>query len=117
MTDEKDRFGETMRLVERAKEDIYFAERDRELIEKLRARLQKVEKSKADLTCPKCPGKLEAYTFMGIALDRCAACGGIWMDQGELESVLKKAARGPLGSLILGMLPETKKLSKEGSKK
>jgi len=32
MADEKDGFGETMRLVERAKEDIYFAEQDRELI-------------------------------------------------------------------------------------
>ena len=44
MADEKDRFGETMRLVQRAKEDIYFAQRDRELIEKLKAQLQKVEK-------------------------------------------------------------------------
>ena len=26
MADEKDRFGETMKFVERAKEDIYFAE-------------------------------------------------------------------------------------------
>ncbi|HET8563236.1 MAG TPA: zf-TFIIB domain-containing protein, partial [Candidatus Binatia bacterium] len=85
------------------------AERDRELIEKLRARLQKVEKVEAHFTCPKCSGKLETYTFMGVVLDRCAACGGIWMDQGELETVLKKAARGPLGSLILGMLPETKR--------
>jgi hypothetical protein len=33
MENEKDRFGETMRLVERAKEDIYFAERNRELLE------------------------------------------------------------------------------------
>jgi hypothetical protein len=29
MEDQKDRFGEKMRLVERAKEDIYFAEKDR----------------------------------------------------------------------------------------
>jgi hypothetical protein len=32
MADQKDRFGETMRLVEQAKEDIYFAERDREIL-------------------------------------------------------------------------------------
>jgi hypothetical protein len=43
MENEKDRFGETMKLVERAKEDIYFAEKDRELIEKLKARLKKME--------------------------------------------------------------------------
>ncbi len=35
MEDEKDRFGEKMKLVERAREDIYFAEKDRELIESL----------------------------------------------------------------------------------
>ena len=100
MTDEKDRFGETMRLVERAKEDIYFTQRDRELIEKLRQRLKKIEKTEADLACPKCRGKLEAYTFLGVVLDRCGTCGGIWMDRGELETVLKVASRGPLSSLI-----------------
>ncbi len=36
MESEKDRFGEFMRLLERAKEDIYFAAKDRELIEKLK---------------------------------------------------------------------------------
>jgi len=48
MENEKDRFGETMRLVERAKEDIYFAERDRELLEKLRGQLRKVDKLEAE---------------------------------------------------------------------
>lgn len=99
MADEKDRFGETMKLVERAKEDIYFAERDRELIEKLRGQLQKVEKSVA-VHCPKCPGLLETYTFQGFVLDRCQSCGGIWMDKGELEGVLRKVSRGPLGAWI-----------------
>jgi hypothetical protein len=36
MENEKDRFGEKMRLVEQAKEDIYFAQKDRELIAKLK---------------------------------------------------------------------------------
>ncbi len=42
---EKDRFGEKMRLLERAKEDIYFAAKDKELIEKLKSVLKKVERS------------------------------------------------------------------------
>jgi len=33
MDNQKDRFGETIRLVEKAKEDIFFAARDRELVE------------------------------------------------------------------------------------
>ena len=44
MEDQKDRFGEKMKLVERAKEDIYFAEKDRELIEKLKVRLKRIER-------------------------------------------------------------------------
>ena len=78
MENDKDRFGETMRLVERAKEDIFFAERDRELLEKLRGQLRKVDNAGAALHCPKCPGKLESYTFHGFGLDRChdAAASG-----------------------------------------
>jgi Zn-finger nucleic acid-binding protein len=100
METEKDRFGETMRLVERAREDIYFAARDRELIEKLRARLKKLETSEADIRCPKCPGKLETYSFETFVLDRCGACGGMWLDKGELESILRKVTRSSLGSVL-----------------
>ena len=100
MENEKDRFGETMRLVERAKEDIYFAERERELLEKLHGQLRKVDKLEAETHCPKCPGKLESYTFQGFALDRCHECGGIWLDNGELEGIVRKISRGPLGAWI-----------------
>jgi hypothetical protein len=100
MENEKDRFGETMRLAERAKEDIFFAERDQELLEKLRAQLRKVDTAAAAPNCPKCPGKLESYTFHGFALDRCHECRGIWLDNGELESILRRISRGPLGAWL-----------------
>jgi hypothetical protein len=100
MESEKDRFGETMRLVERAKEDIYFAEKDRELLEKLRAQLRKVETVEGSHSCPKCSGQLEAYTFEGFALDRCHGCGGIWLDRGELEGIIRKIRRSPLGDWL-----------------
>ena len=94
MPDEKDRFGDTMRLVERAREDIYFAERDQELLAKLREKLKRVEKTGNDLRCPKCLGLLDTYTLHGFVLDRCASCDGIWMDQGELEGVIRELSRG-----------------------
>jgi hypothetical protein len=99
-TDEKDKFGDTMKLVERAKEDIYFAQRDREVLEKLRGELKKVEKAVNEFRCPRGHGPLESYTFQGFALDRCPSCGGIWMDKGELEGVVGKVARGPLAGWI-----------------
>jgi hypothetical protein len=99
MDDQKDRFGDTMRLLERAKEDIYFAERDRELLEKLRSQLHRVETG-AQAKCPKCPGVLQSYTFQGLGLDRCSQCGGIWLDKGELEGIVRKIGRGPVGALL-----------------
>jgi hypothetical protein len=110
MADEKDRFGETMKLLERAKEDIYFAERDRELIEKLKQQLKKVEKDSSELHCPKCPGHLETYTFQGFVLDRCQSCGGVWMDQGELEGIVRTLTQGPLGHLIDKLLGKEERL-------
>ena len=100
MADDKDRFGDTMKLVERAKEDIYFAEHDRQLLDKLRSQLQKVEQPAPVLHCPKCPGSLETYAFQGFLLDHCTKCEGIWMDRGELEGLMRKVSRGPLGSLV-----------------
>jgi len=44
MEHERYRFGEKMRLVEQAKEDIYFAEKDRELIAKLKEQVKKVQR-------------------------------------------------------------------------
>lgn len=103
MDDEKDRFGELLRLLERAREDIYFAARDRELIEKLKRRLAKVEQPVGEApppVCPKCHGRLERHSFMEFLLDRCASCGGVWFDKDEVESILRKLSRGPLAALV-----------------
>ena len=99
MDNQKDRFGETIRLFEKAKEDIFFAERDRELVEKLRAQAYKVDRAE-NFRCAKCPGKLEGYSFHGIALDRCQQCGGVWLDKGELEAIVRKISRGPVGEWL-----------------
>ncbi len=107
MENEKDRFGDTMRLVERAKEDIYFAERDREILEKLRSQLRKVDTAEPRSQCPKCTGKLETHSFEGFSLDRCRECGGIWLDKGELEAIVRKISRGPLGAWFDAVAPKS----------
>jgi Zn-finger nucleic acid-binding protein len=43
---------------------------------------------------------LETHTFQGFALDRCQNCGGIWMDQGELEGIIRTVTQGPLGPWV-----------------
>ena len=103
MPNERDRSGEKPEFVERANENFYFAARDRELIEEMKAELQKVEAAgrKGRIrNCPNCTGKLESYKFMEFILDRCTSCEAIWLDKGELEGILRSATRGPLGAFF-----------------
>ena len=103
MGNDKDRFGEKTTFVERANEDSYFAVKEYELIEGMKAEFQKIElvrRERQIVNCPKCPGKLESYKFMDFVLDRCESCEGIWLDKGELKGILRKAARGPLGAFL-----------------
>jgi Zn-finger nucleic acid-binding protein len=108
MENEKDRFDEKTPFVERAKEDTYFAAKEHELIEGMKAEFQKVEAARREgqiVNCPKCPGRLEKYRFMGFVLDRCESCEGIWLNKGELKGILRKAARGPLGAFVERYFP------------
>ena len=69
----------------------------------MKAEFQKVEAARREeriLSCPKCAGKLDSYTFMEFVLDRCGSCEGIWLDKGELQGILRRAARGPLGAFL-----------------
>jgi len=103
MENDKDRSGEKLKFDERANEDKYFAVKEHELIEGMKAEFQKVEAARREgqiVSCPKCPGKLEGYKFMDFVLDRCESCEGIWLDKGELERILRRAARGPLGAFF-----------------
>src|SRR4051812_5026782 len=41
------------------------------------------------LTCPRCKQSLNESTYETVRIDRCAGCGGAWLDSGELEEVLE----------------------------
>jgi len=88
---EKDRFGDKIREKEQAEEDRYFAREDREKLEKLRA--EKVVAPPLGL-CPKCGVSLHSKDHLGVTIDECSDCGGIWLDQGELEAIEERQAEG-----------------------
>jgi hypothetical protein len=63
-----------------------------------------------------CPGDgqpLEAQRVSNVAIDRCPSCGGVWLDEGELELIITAAAqaakRGPeaaadlLATVLVGL--------------
>jgi hypothetical protein len=103
MKNEKDRFDKNVKFDERGNEDNYFAAKEYELIEGMKGEFQKLEAARREgqtVHCPKCPGRLERYSFKGFVLDRCDSCEGIWLDKGELKGILRKEARGPLGAFL-----------------
>ncbi len=45
--------------------------------------------------CPDCGEPLLIYEMDGVETDHCIACGGTWLDAGELELVVEKAGVDP----------------------
>jgi rubrerythrin len=98
MATEKDRLGEKLRDAEKAREDEYFARRDRELIERLKR--EKEQQFKDDLhaaqamICPRCGQTLQERVAHGVTVDECPGCGGLWLDKGEIEALASHDEQG-----------------------
>lgn len=44
--------------------------------------------SEETLTCPKCQGSMRNYERNDVRIDQCSECRGIFLDRGELESLI-----------------------------
>jgi hypothetical protein len=42
------------------------------------------------MKCPKCGSDLEEIAFRGVKIDKCFVCGGVYLDDGELEQLAGK---------------------------
>jgi len=68
----------------RAQEDGYFEKLNQQALERLGAR-QGAKARPSPIT-----GKpMEQVTVMGVVVDRCVDSGGVWLDAGELEEIMK----------------------------
>jgi Zn-finger nucleic acid-binding protein len=45
------------------------------------------------MKCPKCHADLMISDRQGIEIDFCAQCRGVWLDRGELDKIIERAAR------------------------
>jgi hypothetical protein len=101
---EKDPLGDKLRNKEKADEDRYFAQRDRELIEKLKREKTATEEAtlrqQAFMRCPKCGEQLASLQQQGVTIEECPSCKGIWLDRGELEALAQRENEGWLTRLI-----------------
>ena len=96
---EKDRYGDKLKEKEKAEEDRFFAKRDRELLQKLKAKEQP-QTEIPRMLCPKCGTKLVERTFRGVVIDECADCKGIWLDKGEMEALTEPEKAGWLAQFL-----------------
>jgi hypothetical protein len=66
--------------------------------EKLKAKAEQVRRETRQATreelkqlhwmrCPKCGMELTEIEYRGIQLDKCFSCGGVYLDDGELEQI------------------------------
>jgi Zn-finger nucleic acid-binding protein len=88
----------------KALEEEYFRRKEREAIEKLRAKMTAEEQEKAKaaaaLQCPRCDGQLQAVAFEGVEIDTCDKCGGVWLDANELQALTERDERGWFGRMF-----------------
>lgn len=105
-TNEKDRLGDKLRDVERAREDQYFAERDRKLVEQLRkgkpGEADDALKRVAHMRCPKCGTRLRQQTHQGVTVEECPTCHGMWLDEGELQAMARSEDDGWIARWLRG---------------
>ena len=45
------------------------------------------------MKCPKCNVDLMISDRQGIEIDFCSQCRGVWLDRGELDKIVERAAR------------------------
>ncbi|GAA2411069.1 zf-TFIIB domain-containing protein [Mycolicibacterium llatzerense] len=49
--------------------------------------------AKPVVLCPKCVSQMLPVARFGVEIDQCTGCGGIFLDQGELEQLSQAEAR------------------------
>ena len=84
MDDEKDRLGDKLHELEKAREDQWAHAEDQRLMDKLRQR------HTADLHCPHCSSKLAAHAANGVAALACPKGHGGWVDHETLQHLRRR---------------------------
>lgn len=46
------------------------------------------------MKCPKCDQEMRVEVYVGVEVDKCPACEGIFLDRGEMETLISGKAEG-----------------------
>jgi hypothetical protein len=81
MDDQKDRFGDKIHDLEKAREDQWAREQDRVLLEKMRGRQHPV------LLCPRCEAQLVSQAGGELTMMACPNGHGAWLEAAALQQL------------------------------
>jgi hypothetical protein len=96
-------------------EEEYFVREDAEKKRKIALTVKK-ETEAAELKrlkelhfmrCPKCGLQLQEVKVLGVDADICFVCHGVFLDRGELETILKENKPGVMLAILNWFKPET----------
>lgn len=51
------------------------------------------------MNCSGCGGTMKELTVEKVTIDRCERCGGVWLDAGEADDLVKAAPKSPKDAL------------------
>ena len=103
----------------RKREDDWFLQHERKLLEDARKAREKREKERRVretqeerarvrklhfMKCPKCGHDLKPESLEGIEVDRCTFCEGFFLDQGEIEELFLKKGQSQRQSFMRRLL-------------
>lgn len=100
MPEEKDRYGDKLRDAEKGREDKFFADRDRKLVEKMQQANAGTVDAGARGRCPRDGQPLTKVSHLGVALDECPTCKGMWLDKGDLDKLAQRESSGRLARFL-----------------
>lgn len=85
----------------RGLEEEYIRRKDREALDRLRARMAEEARAagREARQCPLGHGALTEVRHEDVVVDRCDKCGGVWLDAGELEQLTEREEVGWFGRL------------------
>ncbi len=101
------------------REDQWFRENERQMLEAARIAREKREAERAAqgavaarealkqqhyMKCPKCGHDLKVEALDGIEIDRCTFCEGFFVDAGELEQLFLVRKQSERQSFLRGLL-------------
>jgi hypothetical protein len=89
-------------------EDEFFAREDAEKKRRIALAVQR-ETAVAEreqlralhhMRCPKCGLELQEVAFRGVQADLCFACGGLFLDRGEIDRIASPEQKGIMAGLL-----------------